>query len=384
MILNINVYAVDSDLVTIGFIVHAGSYNETKDTLGIAHLTEHLVFRGTEQFSNEEMNTYIESLGGYLNAYTIYEYTKFYCTVPCDKWKEATNFLIQLVFHNTIPEETFEIEKDIVINELKMYQDDPKSVAFENLYKLMFNNYNKQMVGGTPETVSQITRKQVIDYINKYYISSNIDVIATGNIEADELQEYLDNNIDFNNRIIQPVTKALFNNKFTITKTKQDITQSILTWSLILPDFTNKDYIAIEILNNHLGGNTSSLLYNEIREKQGLCYSINTSIEHFKDYSILNGYTALNKSNINKVQDIIIDLFNDIQINDEQLENNKQYLIGQHLMANETTNGLNEMITIYGVNYDKVKLLKKITMKDIEKAKSYFQDNIYWSTVIPE
>lgn len=382
--MNIKVYATDSNLVTIGFVVHSGSYNETKDTLGIAHLTEHLVFRGTEKFTNEQTNTYIESLGGYLNAYTTYEYTKFYCTVPCDKWQEAIDFLIQIVFYNTIPEETFDIEKDIVINELKMYQDDPQSIAYENLYKLMFTQYNKKMIGGTPETVAGITRQQVIDYINDYYISSNIDLIATGNIDPNELQDYINNNIPFENNIIKPVGKTVFNNQYSITQNKQDINQSVLVWGMILPPSKHKDYEIVNLINNYLGGNTSSILYNEIREKQGLCYTINTSIEKFNNYSILNGYTSLNKDNIDKVCKTIVKEFQNINITQEQLDNNKQYLIGQHLMSNETTSGLNEFITTYGIDYDKVKLINNITLDDVNKVKQHFVNNIYFSTVIAE
>lgn len=382
--MKINVCVTDSNLVTIAFIVHAGSYNETQKTLGIAHFTEHLVFRGTQKFNNKQINTYIESLGGYMNAYTAYEFTKFYCTVPSNKWKEAVDFLNQIVFCNTIPADMFDIEKDIVINELKMYQDDPQSVAAENLYKIMFKQYNKQLVGGTPETVANITRQQVLEYIEQYYNTTNVDVVATGNINPDELKQYIDSSIHFQHNIITPVSRTIFNDPKEIQINKMDITQSVLMWGIVLPNIYDKMCAPSLLINNYLGGNASSILYDKVREELGLCYAINTSIENFKDYNILIGYTALNEINIKKVQNIITDTFNDIKMTQQELDNNKQYLTGQYLIRTESTSGLNELITTYGIDYDLMSKIDNVTLTDIQETLPIFAQDIYWSIVTPK
>ena len=128
-----------SDLVTISYVVNVGSYDEDEKNLGITHLIEHLLFKGTNNMTANEINKYIEKLGGSMNAYTSYTKTKFYCTVPSKYWKEATIFLNDLIFQNTIPEDQFDLEKDVVLNELRMYDDDPDSNCQDNLMKIIFN-----------------------------------------------------------------------------------------------------------------------------------------------------------------------------------------------------------------------------------------------------
>ena len=326
-----------SDLVTIGYVINVGAYDEDETNLGITHLIEHLLFKGTNNMTANEINKYIEKLGGTMNAYTSFTKTKFYCTVPSEYWKEATMFLNDLIFYNTIPEDQFDLEKNVVLNELMMYDDDPDSNCQDNLMKIIFNNaINRQIVGGTVETVSKITRNQVINFINQYYINDNIDVIVSGNIngsendfydfinsitfELDNKSKYQDDNFEFNVKDLE------------IIKHKNDIYQSIMNWGLIGPSKNDKDYFPFLIITNLLGGNMSSILYEEVREKLGLVYTINMYVnDEFKDYSLVLGYTSLQKDNIQKVKKIIHNNIKNICIDEILLTNNKIYLIGSLL-----------------------------------------------------
>ena len=382
-----------SDLVTIGYVINVGAYDEDETNLGITHLIEHLLFKGTNNMTANEINKYIEKLGGSMNAYTSYTKTKFYCTVPSKYWKEATIFLNDLIFYNTIPEDQFNLEKDVVLNELRMYDDDSDSNCQDNLMRIIFNNaINRQVVGGTVESVSKITRNQVINFINNYYVNNNIDIIVSGNINGSENDFY---------NFIESITFELSNNfkrekdYFTfdvkdleVVKYKNDIYQSILNWGLIGPSKDDKDYFPFLIITNLLGGNMSSVLYEEVREKLGLVYTINMNVnDEFKDYSLALGSTSLQKKNIDKVKKIINDNINNVHIDETLLENNKIYLIGSLLRSLQTTNGINDYLTNNKINKEEyINLINMVTIKDIERViKKYFKNsNIYYSSIISQ
>lgn len=382
-----------SDLVTISYVVNVGSYNEDETNLGITHLIEHLLFKGTNNMTANEINKYIEKLGGTMNAYTSFTKTKFYCTVPSEYWKEATIFLNDLIFYNTIPEDQFDLEKNVVLNELMMYDDDPDSNCQDNLMKIIFNNaINRQIVGGTVETVSKITRNQVINFINQYYINNNIDIIVSGNINGSENDFYdFINSITFelDNKLKYQDDNFKFNVKdLEIIKHKNDIYQSIMNWGLIGPSKNDKDYFPFLIITNLLGGNMSSVLYEKVREKLGLVYTINMYVnDEFKNYSLALGYTSLQKDNIQKVKKIINNNIKNINIDETLLTNNKIYLIGSLLRKLQTTNGINDYLTNNKINKEEyINSINMVTINDIERViKKYFKNaNIYYSSIVSQ
>ena len=384
--MNLKTDFYDSNLTTIAFNFYTGSYNETKDTLGIAHLTEHLVFRGTKNRNSTEINEYIESLGGYLNAYTSQENTKFYCTVPKEYIKEAINLLYEICFENTIPENEFELEKDIVINELKMYEDDPQSVCQENLFRLMFHNaFNRQIVGGTPKTVSKITRDQVIEYIKHNFTANNLCIIITGGLKDNfNYTQYISNLLPdtFSDIKLQPFK---FDIEDTLIKTNREgIQQSQLMWGIIGPKRDSKNSVPFAILNTYIGGNASSVLYKEIREKRGYVYNITTWIEWFNKYSILVGYASLNEVNIKKTMQVIYDTYK--TLDNINLEACKNYLIGEIYRQVETTSGNNDNYTYYDSTVeDRINKIKQTTIQDVQQVfNKYFNQKICYSIVAPK
>lgn len=392
---NINVITdlnSNDKLISVSYVINVGSYNEDESNIGISHLVEHLLFKGTVSKNSKEINKYIEKLGGSMNAYTSYEETQYFCTVPSKYWKEAINFINDLIFYCTIPEEEFELEKNVVLNELRMYDDDPSSICKDNLFKLIFHNdKTKQLVGGTVETVKNITRENVIEYIRNNYINSNIDIIISGNINdnVDNLYKYIEEITPELQEFRSNINKEEFNFELkdkNIVDYKEDMYQSILNWGIIGPNKNDEDYIPFMILSNYLGGNASSKLYTEVRENLGLVYAIKVGIENFSNYSIMTGFTSLEKENIKKVQDIINYEFNNIKINQELLEDNINYLIGETLMELEKTIDRNLFLTDHKINdyEDYINKIKKVTLNDVERViKRYFKNPvIYYSSVM--
>jgi predicted Zn-dependent peptidase len=384
--------------LTLSYVVKCGSYNEDKSNLGIAHFTEHMLFKGTTNRNSVEISEYVEKIGGILNAETSFQHTKYYCTVPAESWKTGIDIISDLVWNNLIPEEEFEREKQVVLEELKMYEDNASAKACELLNKKMFNSsVNRQLIGGTLESVKAITRDQMISFIDKNYTPKNIFVVATGNINHNELVEFIKNYMEdveliSNNDIsVEEFTPGKSDGKDEVLS--KDINQSHLCWGSFGPRPSDKDYVVGEVISTLLGGNASSRLYQIIREQQGLAYTVSMDCEPVFDLSILNGYVGLDKENIPNVKKVISEQFDILKkelVSEEELQKAKSYIRGTVLIAFERTSSKNRFICesiLNNIDTDLDKYLKEIDnviSDDIKNfAVKYFNtDNIYFSEII--
>lgn len=384
---------------TISYLVKSGSYNETEETLGIAHFTEHMLFKGTTSLTSKDINYAIEGIGGILNALTSFEYTKYHCTVPSEYWKTGIEILSDMVWNNTIPEKEFVLEKQVVLEELKMYKDVADIRAIDLLFTNLHRNYKlRQTVGGEISTVKAITREQMLEYIDKYYVPNNITIVGTGNINHEDIVEFAKNYIDYdinnNDNIelekfkpdeIKPEENEIIEEK--------EIEQSHLCWGMFVPEPASDEYAVMDIIATLLGGNASSRLYQIVREEKGLAYSVNAWLEELRDNSILMGYVGLDKQNIDLVKNIIFEQINKIKtelIDNEELERVKSYIKGTTLISLETTSSKNSYIcSATAVNVepnieDYFEKLNKITSEEVMQiANKYLKENnICFSQII--
>jgi len=301
----------DGDFVTAAYYVDVGSIDENENTRGIAHLTEHLVFKGTATRDKNELMREIQDYGGEINAATTEMYTYFYSTILKEYWKTVLEIVSDIVWNNTIPEEEFELEKSVVIEELKMYDDDARDRVFSLMTKTLFKDCkNRWNNGGTPETVSKITREQVIDFISKNYIPKNITVCFTGDVEHQEIVSFVKNYIDG-----YEFSQTSYSHRKKITqlnienaKEKLDGTQStmIAVWNTIMKNV--KDMFVCQFATTILGGGWGSRMM-EIREEYGYAYTVTSTFDTygFDDVSYVGIYVGLNKENIPKTKEIILE-----------------------------------------------------------------------------
>lgn len=385
--------------VTLAYVVKCGSYNETEDILGIAHFTEHMLFKGTVNRTSKEISEAIEGVGGILNAETSFEHTRYYCTIPSEQWEQGLDVLSDLMWYNTLPEEEFEREKQVVLEELKMYDDDPSSKVIDLLFQSLHPNYfNRQYIGGTLETVKKITREQMVQFIDKFYIPSNIVFIATGNVDHDKLVEALSKqtDIDLDNKELIKEKNEFKPDKLGQKDSivKKDVVQSHLAWGIFGPAPSDKDYITAEIIAGLLGGNSSSRLYQIIREQKGLAYTVSMDIEATSDCSIFLGYVGLDGNNIKATKQVVLDELNKIKtedIDENELQRIKSYLKGTLMISLEKTSAQNSFITTSIIDKldmtseEYVNLIDQVTIEDVKNvANLYFRnDNICFTQVIP-
>lgn len=384
--------------VTVSYFVKAGSYDEKNYPAGISHFIEHMLFKGTTNRSAREINKAIDSVGGIMNAYTDFLMTKYYCIMPYDQWKLGLDVFSDLIWNHTIPEDELERERTVILEEIKMYNDDAQSVSYDLLHKEMHKGYEeRQSIIGTFDSVKSITKEDILKYIEEFYQPNNITLVVSGNVEENEVLEYMNNYkftrtgktekkaVEFKQTILSSETKTL----------PREIEQAHFTWGLFVPGSTNKESFTAEVIAHLMGGSMSSRLYQIIREERGLCYTLSTSYYDFVDSGMILGYVGLDKSKIEEVKDIVIEEFEKLRtelLDEIELQETVANHNGQTMISSEKTSSMNDFVGrnfICGSSTDMEEYLgeiKKVTTKDVQDfANKYFTpDNWQFVEVVPK
>lgn len=385
--------------VTFSIYIKAGSYQEV-EPFGVAHLLEHMVFKGTEKRNAQQISEDIEKYGGYMNAETSFDYTRYFTTIPYENWKKGSEVICDISFNSTIPDKEFSLEKKVVQEELKMYADDSSSHVNDMLLREMFKSYpNRQTLGGTVESVEKITKNHLIDFKNKYYNPSNMFAVVTGNVKHEEVVVFLtdiisgfggENIVDLRNKEF----KVDILNSKTVSK-ERVAEQAHLSWGLFGPSEGNEDSFAVDVAATILGGSSTSKLYKIIREQMGLAYTVNTNYMGLNDVGLIIGYAGLDKSNVEPVKGIVVDEFEKLtkdMVSQDDLERAKNYISGMQKTRLDNLPSINSyigssIISNISTNPDDyIKGINSVTRQDILRvAKKYFtKENWQFSQITPK
>lgn len=376
-----------SKSTTISVFVGAGSYHENKYPKGIAHFIEHLMFKGTKNRTYKEINEHIDQIGGVLNAYTTYERTKYYCMVPFDQWKIGTDILMDMMTNYTIPIDEFEKERNVILEEIKMYEDDPASLSMDLMNEFIHSDYTeRQSILGSPESILSTSREDVLRFLKNYYFPKNMVIVATGNIDHEQLVEYVETfSFYHSSDSIEPIPNfdiQTINDKHFV---ERDVQQSHICFGSFGPSVYDNDVFTMKVIANLLGGSSSSRLYQSIREDNGLAYSVSLSYSPTSDSGVLEGYVGTEKENIEQVTEMIIRELTDLKINmisDEELQRAVNFTAGIFMLSIDNHSSLNEF---YGSNHllhlpldidQYINNIKNVTSHDILRvANKYFHEN---------
>ncbi|MNC20430.1 Protease 3 precursor [compost metagenome] len=388
-----------ANTVTFSIYVKAGCFQEV-EPFGVAHFVEHMVFKGTTTRNVQQINEDVEDNGGYLNAETSFEHTRYYTTIPYEAWKKGADVVCDVVLNSTFPEKEFELEKKVIQEELKMYADQPDSYVFELLTRSMFASYpNRQTIGGTVESVGEITLQQLLDFKEKFYTPKNMFAVVTGNISHNEVVQYLEGlfgDLEISN-FSEKLEKEQFSPDILDSKTAtehKNIGQSHLAWGLFVSPASSSDSFAIDITLRILGGGMNSRLYRIIREERGLAYTVSADYMALKDTGVINGYAGLESSSIDDVKDIIIEEFEKLRVelvDDKELQRAVNGIKGglksrlDNLPSNNSYIGTAIIKGISPNLEDYIKGIESVTKEDIQNvAKKYFTpDNWQFAELLP-
>ena len=265
-------------LVSLQLYVKIGSTREKPSEAGFSHFTEHLVFKSTEKYPENEIMEQVSFLGGNINAYTEFDTTCFYITLPSEFLDEGIDILTQIVRYANFSDEEFESEKKVVIEEFKQYQDDPEDFFIEEIAKFYFkkNNYRNPIIGNL-ERLQSCKPDELRAFYKEYYSPSNAFLVVTGDIDENELDEILDKHFaSWEQKKIEkmPLMKEDFPNMPEVYTWEKDISRDMLAF--VLPDLaeTDVDANALALAAKNFGIGKNSRLFHRLFQIEKLIDTI--------------------------------------------------------------------------------------------------------------
>ncbi len=385
--------------VASGVLVNVGSRDENlPDEAGIAHGFEHLFFQGTRKFpTQKELGEYIEEVGGYKNAFTSKELTFFYNQMPYHEFGRGIEVLSEQIQYSLIPEEKVATEMKVVLQELKRAQDTPQRVAWDLLWETIFKGHPlSHSVLGMEETLKKFARRHFLDFMDRFYAPDNYVFIVAGKIDPELAQErfegyfqqQLTGKKNKRQNLPQPTTARL---PKAITRKK--ISQAHVYAGAPIFPANPKERSALELFSAMLGRGFASPLFEEIRNKRGLCYTVSSSYYRGTDNGVFQIYMATQPEKYEEAVNIALDLLYETSADAKRLEKSRGMVTGGFALSNENPYDIVSN-NAYAVTFDGKpvdfeeykKRLEEIAIKDVESVvEKYLKpENFTTALVLPE
>ncbi len=291
-----------SRAVSMGIWVTTGTRDEAKGDEGISHFLEHLVFKATKNRSAYQIAKSLEQLGGELNAFTTREYTCYHAFVLRDHWLKGLDVLSDLVSNMALNREDFQLEKSVIQQEISMTDDNLEEVVYDEYFSRCFPKHPLgRPILGNNESIAAMTQKQINKYYQERYSGNHLIISASGNIDHSELVEAVEKLLGqkAKRKLQFPRTKPNHRPFRTVVEKKSE--QLHLLLGMPCSSFKDKQRFEAFIVNAMLGGGMTSKLYQSVREKKGLVYTIYSALNTFEDFGVINVYASCEKDNMKAV-----------------------------------------------------------------------------------
>ncbi len=379
--------------VTFGIFVKTGAKNELSGEEGVSHLLEHMMFKGTKTKSAKDISEIIDNEGGIINAYTGKENTVYYVQMLSNRLKEGIEVLTDMFLNSTFSEENLEKEKNVVIEEIRMYDDIPEEIVHDRNTALVINGVQGNVVLGSEKSIREMTREKLVKYFKEQYRPENIVISIAGNFSYEDISEILNNGLGTIENISP---EREYNGAMEIrsieNKITKDTNQIHLCFNTKGCSLTSDMRYEVAIISNTLAGNMSSRLFQKIREDRGLAYSVFSYTSSFEEGGLFTVYAGTTKKDYKEVLEIIENEFEDIKengITEYELQKSKNQFLSAVTFGLESSKGrMNRMANSY-LLYKEIKSLdeileqiEKITVEDIKKAAQEMFDKRYYSKTI--
>jgi len=378
--------------VCIGIWVKVGSRDESPEKNGISHFLEHMFFKGTKSRSAEGIAMEIDSLGGELNAFTSAEYTVFYVKVLDEYMVKGVELLADIFVNSTFPAEDLEREKSVVNDEINMVEDTPSDYVHDLFNKNIWGETGLgQSVLGKRETLNALTRDDLLAHIDKNYGAEDIVIACSGNIRENELVAYLNDTLGrIKKRGVQRILLPPEYNSGLDIVTKE-LSETHICLGLKGMQYNSEERYALHLLNTVLGSGFSSRLFQHVREKRGLVYSIYSYHVSYFDAGVWSVYAGADRKNANEVIDITINEMRNLSrsITSEELYRAKAQLKGNLVLALESTSNKMTNIAKQEIYYGKyfspaeiIKMVEAITLEEVKDlSKRLIEDKPFALTI---
>lgn len=380
--------------VAIGIWVKNGSRHESPELNGISHFIEHMLFKGTKTRSAREIAESFDSIGGQVNAFTSKEYTCYYAKVLDTHASYALEVLSDMFFNSVYDERELEKEKNVVLEEIKMYEDTPDDIVHDLLSKAIYANHPLGYpILGTEKTLKSFTDDMLKQYVHHTYTPDNVVISVAGNVSESFIEE-IENIFGSyeGGKHEENKSKPVFNKNW-LTR-KKDTEQVHLCLGFEGLSVGSEDIYDLIIANNILGGSMSSRLFQEVREQRGLAYSVYSYHSSYEDSGIVAIYGGTGADQLDLLFDTIqqsLETFVEEGVTDKELKNTKEQLKGNLMLGLEGTNsrmsrnGKNELLLGKHRTPDEIiELIDAITKEDVNRmAERIFTKDFSLSLISP-
>ncbi len=380
-----------SNNITIKVSLLCGSQNETSENNGISHFLEHMIWQGSKNYTAEGLREDLKDMNANFNASTSFKRTSHFISGPRRHYEKMLKILLDAIQDPLFDEKEIERERTVILDEYKRRLDDSGFILQKSLFKKLFgDNSLSQTVIGTEGNIKNITRDQLIDYYNKYYVSNNMIVSVSGNIDHPEelIEKYFTLK---EGKIIkmQEFTKPKLNSK-DITRLKESKCATFLDISFLTPEYTHKDTAIIEIINYILDYGNDINLETTIRQKLGLTYSISTNNFPLQEIGVFSIKTTTNKEKTDLVVEAVLEELKKLEnLKAKELNRAKKKIIQAHKKINLIPFVFEEIVIQgdllgYTEAYsNRPKYIQEATIEDIKRVMNEYFKNYLITIVEP-
>lgn len=380
--------------VSLGIFVKIGGKNENEGEEGISHFIEHLLFKGTKTRSAKDISEEIDNEGGIINAYTSAEKTVYYIQMTSNSLEKGIEILNDMFLNSTFTKENIDRERNVIIEEIKMYDDIPEEVVHEENLRFAITGVQGKSIAGTPETLKKIGREEIVKYFEDNYKPDNIIVSVAGNMDIDAVIKKLDEGLG---RLEDKSYRRIYDGTMKINsgekRIKKETNQVHLCVNTIGVSNSDENRIAASVISNVLAGNMSSRLFQKIREERGLAYSVYSYMSTFDEGGIFTVYAGTTHESYEEVIDIILKEMKDIKengITEKELQKAKNQFLSMVTFGLESSKGkMTRMANSY-LLYGYIKPIEEIideiegvTLEKIQEvAKKMFNEKYISKTIL--
>lgn len=361
--------------VSIGVWVGNGSRHETAEENGISHFIEHMMFKGTTNRSAEEIASAIDGVGGQINAFTAREYTCYY-TKTLDAHAElAVDILSDMLFNIRLDERDLALERKVVCEEINLYEDSPEDLVYDLAsYAVWGDTPMGRNILGTRDTLDKMTPQMLREYMRKHYTAANIIISVSGNY-GDGFFDMLENY--FGKTALMPdapaMDKAVYRPS-NIVRTK-DIEQVQIVLSFNGIDVMDESVYSLLAFNNVFGSGMSCRLFQNIREKEGLVYSISAGHSSYVGAGVFDIAAGMSPENLERVAELTVKEIQRIKrekLTRDEVQRAKEQLKGSYILSYESTGarmqGAGRSLLLNKPLYTQEEVLEKIDRVNVDSV----------------
>jgi len=342
---------------TVAVSVDVGARFEQESQGGISHMLEHMAFKGTKRRSAKDIAEEMDMIGGQMNAYTSLENTVYYTRVMGKDVPLAVDMLADILQHSTFDEEELARERQVILQEIAMHNDTPDDLVFDYFSETA---YPEQPIGrsilGKPERVSSFARADLAGYMDSYYHTKNMVLTAAGKVDHAAFVKLAEAHFtELPTRAHPAAEQAKYQGGDKRVKRKLEQLHLVLGFEGV--SFHHKDYYAWQVLSVLLGGGMSSRLFQEVREKRGLAYTVQAFLSSYADSGVLAIYAATSESKAPEMLSVACAEMAKLQkgVEDTELQRAKNQIKSGLFMSRESTSSIAEWIGRHLLSFGRYK-----------------------------